>query len=98
MADTVRNYELMVVANPDLDEEGLSALNNRVAAWVAAGNGTLIGTSIWGRRRLAYPIRKQIEGIYIKYDLQLAPSATRELERNLRLDEQIMRHLVVRLN
>jgi small subunit ribosomal protein S6 len=51
---------------------------------------------VWGRRRLAYPIRKQTEGQYVIISANLPPAATREIERNMRFTEQVMRFLVVR--
>jgi len=98
MTDTMRNYELIVIAVPQLDDEGVASLNQRVTDWITAGNGIVTGTDVWGRRQMTYAIRKLSEGIYVKYDFQLSPSAARELERSLRLDEQIIRHLVVRLD
>ena len=56
----------------------------------------MVKTDIWGRRRLAYPIRKQNEGQYVLLETQLEGSATREIERNLRLTEQVMRFQIVR--
>lgn len=97
MSDVLRDYEMVYIAVPQLDDEGLATLNQRVAGWIAAGNGTVTDTNVWGRRKLTYAIRKQTEGIYIQINFQLTPSATRELERNLRLDEQVVRHLVIRL-
>ncbi|PKO22242.1 MAG: 30S ribosomal protein S6 [Chloroflexi bacterium HGW-Chloroflexi-1] len=94
----MRNYELIVIAVPQLDDESVASLNQRVAGWITAGNGSVTGTDVWGRRQLMYAIRKHSEGIYVKYDFQLPPSAVRELDRSLRLEEQIIRHLVVRLD
>ncbi len=97
MSDVLRDYEMVYIAVPQLDDEGLATLNQRVAGWITAANGTVTDTNVWGRRKLTYAIRKQTEGIYIQINFQLTPSATRELERNLRLDEQVIRHLVIRL-
>lgn len=96
MSDVLRDYELVLIAVPQLDDEGLATLTERVAGWITAANGTATGTNVWGRRQLAYAIRKHTEGVYVVVNFQLVPSATRELERNLSLDEQIIRHLVVR--
>lgn len=98
MSDTLRDYELVIIAVPQLDDESLAALNQRVAGWITAANGTVTETNVWGRRQLAYTISKQTEGIYIQCNFQLVPSASRELERNLQLDEQVIRHLVIRLD
>ncbi len=96
MTQPTRNYELVVVANATLDDEALTALNQRIAGWIGAGGGTVSNTNVWGRRQLAYAIGKHTAGIYVQFDFQLVPSASRELERSLRLEENILRHLVVR--
>lgn len=97
MSDTLRDYEMVYIAVPSLDDEGLATLNQRVAGWITSANGTMGDANVWGRRKLTYAIRKQTEGIYVQVNFQLNPSATRELERSMRLDEQVIRHLVVRL-
>jgi small subunit ribosomal protein S6 len=96
MSTDLRNYEMVLIAVPQLDDEGLATLTERVVGWITTANGTVTGTNVWGRRQLAYAVRKHTDGIYVVVNFQLAPSATRELERNLSLDEQIIRHLVVR--
>lgn len=96
MSNELRDYELMLIAVPTLDDEALAVLNQRVAGWITAANGTVSAPNVWGRRRLTYSIRKQTEGIYVQFDFQLDPGASRELERSLRLDEQVIRHLVIR--
>jgi small subunit ribosomal protein S6 len=96
MQQSARDYELVVIAAPQLDDQGLATFNERIAGWITSGAGTVTGTNVWGRRPLTYPIRKQQEGIYVQFNFQLAPGASRELERNLRLDEQVIRYLLMR--
>ena len=67
------------------DYEALTALNQRIAGWIGAGGGTVSNTNVWGRRQLAYAIGKHTAGIYVQFDFQLFLSASRELERSLRL-------------
>lgn len=98
MSDVLRDYELVAIATPTLDDEGVATLVQRVSGWIAAGNGTVTGTNVWGRRKLAYMIRKQTEGIYVQINFQIASSASRELERLLQLDEQIIRYQIIRLD
>lgn len=98
MSDILRDYEMVVIAAPQLDDEGLSTLTQRISGWITGANGAVAETNVWGRRNLLYPIKKQTEGIYVQFNFQLAPSASRELERNLRLDEKVIRHLVIRLD
>jgi len=98
MSDILRNYEMVVIAAPQLDDEGLANLTQRINGWITGANGTTSDPNVWGRRPLMYAINKQTEGIYVQFNFQLAPSASRELERSLRLDEQVIRHLVIRLD
>ncbi len=91
----MRNYEVALIAHPDLNDEALAGLVERVKGWITAAGGTIGEVNLWGRRRLAYPIRKQNEGQYVFVPAQMPPGATRELERNLRLTEPIMRFLIV---
>lgn len=90
----MRNYEVALIAHPDLNDEALLALLEKVKGWISASGGTVGEIDRWGRRRLAYPIRKQREGQYVFLPAQMLPSATREVERNLRLTEPIMRFMV----
>jgi small subunit ribosomal protein S6 len=92
----MRSYEVMFIAHPDLDDTSLTALVDKAKGWVAAAGGAVTQVDLWGRRRLAYPIRKQNEGQYILMQTQMTPAATRELERSLRLTEQVMRFQVIR--
>ncbi len=92
----MRSYEIMFIAHPDLDDASLTALVDRAKGWVTSSGGQVTQVDLWGRRRLAYPIRKQNEGQYILMQTQLSPTATREVERNLRLTEQVMRFQVIR--
>jgi small subunit ribosomal protein S6 len=94
----VRDYELVYIAVPTLEDQALTALNELVAGWITSAHGTVTGTKVWGRQKLAYQIRKQTEGIYVQVNFQLPPSSCRDLERNLQIEEQIIRHLVVRPN
>jgi small subunit ribosomal protein S6 len=92
----MRSYEIMFIAHPDLDDTSLTALLDRAKSWVTNSGGQVTQLDVWGRRRLAYPIRKQHEGQYVLMQTQLPPAATSEVERNLRLTEQVMRFQVVR--
>jgi len=90
----MRNYEVVFIVNPDLDETALNSLVERVKAWITDAGGTVAKVDLWGRRRMAYIIRKQREGQYVLVQAQLAPSFTAELERNLRFLEPVMRFLI----
>ena len=93
MSDILRDYEMVVIATAQLDDEGLANLTQRISGWITSANGAVSETNVGGRRSMLFPIKKQTEGIYLQVNFQLTPSASRELERSLRLDEKIIRHL-----
>jgi small subunit ribosomal protein S6 len=92
----VRDYELMVVLDPNLDETALEAMNTRIQSLITQRGGTSENVDGWGRRRLAYPIGRFRDGIYVLSRLQLPPNAAVEIERALKLNESVIRHLLVR--
>jgi small subunit ribosomal protein S6 len=92
----VRDYELMVVLDPNLDDAAIEALNTRIQTLVTQRGGTIENIDPWGRRRLAYPIGRYRDGVYILTRMQLPPNAAAEIERALKLTESVIRHLLVR--
>jgi small subunit ribosomal protein S6 len=91
----MRNYEIAYIVHPDLDEDAFKGIQERVAGWVTENGGTVIKTDLWGKRRLAYEIRKQTEGQYVLLYADMDPASTAEVERNLRLHESIMRFMII---
>jgi len=92
----MRQYELAFIISPDLEDEGIKATVEGVQQLIANQGGQVNDVNAWGRRRLAYPIRKKREGYYVVMQLQLPPEAVKEVERNLKLNESILRHLIIR--
>jgi small subunit ribosomal protein S6 len=92
----MRNYEVAFIAHPELDEASLNALVEKAKGWVSAAGGQVMQVDLWGRRRLAYPIRKQREGQYVLMQTQITAVAIHDVERNLRLTEQVMRFQIIR--
>jgi small subunit ribosomal protein S6 len=92
----MRNYEVAFIAHPELDEASLNALVEKAKGWVSAAGGQVMQVDLWGRRRLAYPIRKQREGQYVLMQTQMTAVATHDVERSLRLTEQVMRFQIIR--
>src|SRR5437588_3325855 len=86
----------MVVLDPNLDEAAIDTLNTRVQTLVTQRGGTVENVDTWGRKRLAYPIGRFRDGFYILSRLQLPPTAAVEIERALKLNESVIRHLLVR--
>jgi small subunit ribosomal protein S6 len=86
----------MVVLDPNLDEAAIDALNTRIQNMVTQRGGTIESVEPWGRRRLAYPIGRYRDGVYILSRFQMPPNAAAEIERALKLTESVIRHLLVR--
>ena len=93
----MRNYELGFVIHPEVEQSDVTQSVDRVGQYVSAGDGEVTSVDVWGRRSLAYPISKHKEGTYVFLHAQLDPQAIQELERNLKLDEEILRYLLIRL-
>ena len=89
-----RDYELGVIINPEVGDEQARAVAERVTQIIGANNGQVVRVNAWGRRRLAYPIEHHRDGLYIFYDLILEPQSVAEIERDLRVNEDIIRHLL----
>ncbi|HEY5982883.1 MAG TPA: 30S ribosomal protein S6 [Anaerolineales bacterium] len=90
----MRKYELVCLIQPDLDETAVTGVIDRVKGWVAETGGNVDKVDLWGKRRMAYSIRKQREGNYVLFNLTLEPQTTAGLEQNLRYTEPIMRHML----
>ena len=90
----MRNYELVCIFLPELDETAFKSAVERVSNWVTEAGGKVDKVDIWGRRRLAYQIRKQREGQYVLLNVTLDPKSTSELERNIRYLEPVLRHML----
>ena len=90
----MRSYELVFIVHPELDETSFNDLVDKVNGWIADSGGQVLNVDLWGKRKLAYPIRKQIEGQYVLMNTELDPTFCSELERNLRLQEPVMRFLL----
>jgi len=90
----MRDYEVVFIVNPDLDETAFKELTERVSSWITDAGGTVSKVDFWGKRTLAYPIRKKHEGQYVLIESNMAPSFCVSLERNLRLAEPVMRFLI----
>jgi small subunit ribosomal protein S6 len=91
----MRNYELAFIIEPNKDEEGVTGVVDRVSELVKAVDGNVASVDVWGRRQLAYPIKKHREGTYVLVDAVMPPAGLVELERNLKLTEPIIRYLLV---
>jgi len=92
----MRDYELAFIIQPTVDEEGVTGVVEKVTQYVQTVNGEVASVDVWGRRNLAYPINNHREGIYVLVQAKLPPASLLELERNLKLSEEIIRYLLVK--
>ena len=90
----MRNYELAFVVDPEVEDSSLPELEEKVKGWVEASGGAISNVDRWGKRRLAYPIQKKNEGYYFILQLELPSQAGVEIEREMRLNEQILRYMI----
>ena len=96
--EKVNEYELIVIFKPDSSEEKLTAAVENVKKFITARGGAISDTKSWGKRRLAYPIKHSIEGNYIMFKFTMKPNQNREFETNLRITEDVLRHLLVKID
>ena len=92
----MRHYELMIILDPDLEERTVAPSLDRYLSLVTKDGGTVDNVDVWGRRRLAYEIAKKTEGIYAVVDLHAEPATVKELDRQLTLNESVLRTKVIR--
>jgi small subunit ribosomal protein S6 len=90
----MRKYELAFIADPELDAEGLTALEEKVQEWIEAAGGKVIKFDRWGKRRLAYPIKKRNDGYYVFIEIEMPTNAGVIVEQDLRLHEKILRYMI----
>ena len=94
----MRRYELVVIVSPDVAEDDVpDAVDRLIRQPVESEGGELQETDHWGRRKLAYPIQRHQEGNYVLTQLSMDPQKTGELERSLQISEEVLRHLLIRL-
>jgi len=92
----MNQYEVLYVITPELDDEANRAVMDKFADIITANGGEIEKTDVWGKRRLAYPIDYKTEGFYVLVSFNANPELPRELERNMRNDERLMRYMVTR--
>ena len=93
----MRAYELMVIIDADVDDAGQKAVLARIGELVEADGGRIATTDLWGKRRYAYPINKKLEGIYVVLEISTTASNLHDVDRFLRLADEVVRHKNIRL-
>ncbi|MDK2820606.1 MAG: small subunit ribosomal protein [Clostridia bacterium] len=93
----MRNYESVFVIKPDLEAEATAALIEKFTKLIADQGGEVVQVNEWGKKRMAYEVRKYREGYYVIIEFKGAPNVSQELERLLRINDDILRYLITRL-
>ena len=91
----MRDYELVAIINPELDEEGVAEIIDKVSRSIDSRGGVMEGVDKWGIRKLAYPIKKFMEANYILARFKLMPKSVKELEAEISALGGVLRYLVV---
>jgi small subunit ribosomal protein S6 len=92
----MRRYELMVILDPDLEEKTITPSLEQFLGVIRQDGGSVEKVDVWGRRRLAFEINKKVEGIYAVLDVTAEPASVKELDRQLNLNESVLRTKVLR--
>jgi small subunit ribosomal protein S6 len=92
----LRHYEVMVILDPDLEERTVSPSLDTFLNVIRTSGGNVEKVDVWGRRRLSFEINKKVEGIYAVVDLTSDPAAVQELDRQLNLNDEVLRTKVLR--
>ena len=90
----MRKYEIIFIAHPDLDEENLNNVVEKVKGWIADDKGEVVSVDNWGKKKLAYRIQKQREGQYVLITANMEPASVKNLSQNMRFVESIMRSMI----
>ena len=91
----MNNYEVLFVIDPTLEDDKKDAAVERVKEIISSENGTVGDVDVWGLRRLAYPIQKKSEGYYVVIEFKADHTLPKELDRRLKISDNVMRHLIV---
>lgn len=94
----MRQYELILIVQPDLEEEATDAVVTRVKNLITDNNGEILKTDLWGSKQLAYEIRDFREGFYVYMEINLDPELVAELTHSIKYIEPIIRHLITKID
>ena len=93
----MRDYELVAIINPEIDEEGVSKIVDKVSQSIDSRGGVVEDIRKWGKRKLAYPIKRFMEGDYVLARFKLTPKSVKELEGEISASVDILRYLVIKV-
>jgi len=93
----LRNYELVLIISPEIVDEAFDTTIDKISQFITEKGGVISDVERWGKRRLAYPIGHFMEGNYVLTQFKLKPALSKELEANLQISEEVLRHLLIRI-
>jgi len=93
----LRDYELAVIINPEVEGEKLEAAIENISQFITQEGGAVSGVDRWGKRKLAYPIKSFMEGYYVLTQFKMKPASGKELDARLRISEEVLRHLLIKV-
>jgi len=93
----LRDYEMVMIVNPEVADDDVAGVIDKVNEFIASRGGEIVQTDRWGKRKLAYPIDRFREGNYVVSRFKLEAGLTKDLEADLKISENVLRHMVVRL-
>ena len=96
MSHIMHTYEGVFILEPTLEKDAQEKIAEDIKGMITKGKGTVANVQTWGKRRLAYLIKKKSEGVYYLFDFSLPPEATKKMEAVLKLNEAIIRFMIIR--
>ncbi|HUT68738.1 MAG TPA: 30S ribosomal protein S6 [Dehalococcoidales bacterium] len=93
----LQDYELVFIINPEIVDEALESKVNGISQFITGREGLVDSVEKWGKRKLAYPLKHFQEGNYVLARFKLSPARCKELESNLKISEEILRHLLIKV-
>ena len=94
----LNDYELVFIVSPEVYDEALESKIDGVSQFITNRDGVISGVERWGKKKLAYPVGHFLEGNYVLTRFKINPARCKELEANLKISEEILRHLLVKLS
>lgn len=94
----LQEYELVYIVSPEVADESLETRVDNISQFITGKEGVIDGVEKWGRKKLAYPIKHFLEGNYVLTKFKLSPAQCKELDANLRISEEIIRHLLIKVD
>ena len=95
--ERLQDYELVLVVSPEVGEDALETVLKNVSQFITGKGGVISEEERWGKRKLAYPIKRSLEGNYVLTRCKMSPTWAKELDANLNISENVLRHLLLKV-